>query len=45
MIFRFKLLTKTFELGKELSGKQDYKRHLINEIYAKEIKSLFAAGE
>ena len=45
MIFRFKLLAKPFELGKELSGKQDYKRHVINEIYVKEIAALFKTGD
>ncbi len=45
MIFRFKLLAKPFELGKELSGKQDYKRHVITEIYAKEITQLFLTGD
>lgn len=45
MIFRFKLLAAPFELGKELSGKQDYKRHVITEIYAKEIAALFKTGD
>jgi long-chain acyl-CoA synthetase len=45
MIFRFTILANPFELGKELSGKQDYKRHVINEIYAKEIQGLFEAGD
>ena len=41
MIFRSALLAKTFEVGKELSGKMDYKRHAIYEIYKKEIAELF----
>lgn len=40
-IFKFKILTKDFEIGKELSAKQEIKRHVINDLYAKEIKSLF----
>ncbi|MBP7096521.1 MAG: AMP-binding protein [Spirochaetia bacterium] len=40
-IFRFKLLATPFEVGKELSAKQEVKRHAVNEIYAAEIKALF----
>ncbi|MBN1241534.1 MAG: AMP-binding protein [Spirochaetales bacterium] len=40
-IFRFKLLPVPFEVGKELSAKQEVKRHAVNEIYAAEIKALF----
>ncbi|MBN2617936.1 MAG: AMP-binding protein [Spirochaetales bacterium] len=40
-IYKFKLLNKPFEIGKELSGKQDLKRHEIDKIYEKEIKELF----
>jgi len=40
-IYKFAVLRKTFEVGKELSGKQDLKRHTIAEMYSKEIKSLF----
>ncbi len=40
-IFRFEVLRKSFEVGKELSGKQDLKRHAIAEIYKKEIARLF----
>jgi long-chain acyl-CoA synthetase len=40
-IFRFKVLRSSFEVGKELSGKQDLKRHAIAEIYGKEIKELY----
>lgn len=40
-IFKFKILSKDFEIGKELSAKQEIKRHVINKIYNKEIQSLF----
>ncbi|OQY39288.1 MAG: hypothetical protein B6229_04105, partial [Spirochaetaceae bacterium 4572_7] len=40
-IYKYKLLGSSFEVGKELSGKQDLKRHAINEIYATEIKELY----
>jgi long-chain acyl-CoA synthetase len=40
-IFRFTLLPVPFEVGKELSAKQEVKRHAIVEIYAKEVKKLF----
>ena len=42
MIFRSVPLAKQFEVGKELSGKHDLKRHTIVEIYKKEIAELFA---
>ena len=42
MIFRSAVLSKPFEPGVELSGKQDYKRHVITEMYKKEIAGLFA---
>ena len=40
-IARFTVLPKPFEVSVELSGKQEIKRHVIDDIYAKEIKSLF----
>jgi len=40
-IYKFAVLRKAFEVGKELSGKQDLKRHAIEQMYAKEIKGLF----
>ncbi len=40
-IFRFALLPKPFEVGKELSAKQEIKRHAILDIYHKEVKKLF----
>jgi long-chain acyl-CoA synthetase len=42
MIYRFVILPAPFEMGVELSGKQDYKRHVIAEMYKKEIADLFA---
>ncbi len=42
-VFRFALLSQGFELGKELSAKQEIKRHAINAIYAKQIRKLFEA--
>ena len=41
MIFRSTLLPKPFEPGVELSGKQDYMRHVITKMYKKEIAELF----
>jgi long-chain acyl-CoA synthetase len=40
-VFKFTLLPKPFELGKELSGKQELLRHKISAIYAREIQRLF----
>lgn len=40
-INKIALLEKDFEVGKELSAKQEIARYKINEIYAKEIKNLF----
>jgi long-chain acyl-CoA synthetase len=40
-IFRFILLPVPFEVGRELSAKQEVKRHAIVEIYHKEVKKLF----
>ncbi len=41
-IFRTALIDKPFELGKELSQKQEIKRHVIEEMYKYKIKDLFA---
>ena len=41
-IYRFAILTEPFLPGKELSAKQELKRHAVNEIYKKTIKGLFA---
>ena len=40
-IFRFALLAKPFEPGRELSAKQELKRHAVNELYKSQIKQLF----
>jgi len=40
-IFRFKLLSKPFEVGKELTQTLKLRRSVINEMYAKQIKELF----
>lgn len=40
-ISRFEILPQSFQVGRELSAKQEIKRFAINELYAKEIKSLF----
>ncbi|MGA2763116.1 MAG: long-chain fatty acid--CoA ligase [Spirochaetia bacterium] len=40
-VFRFKILPKHFEVGVELSGKQEVKRHVVSELYRKETASLF----
>jgi long-chain acyl-CoA synthetase len=40
-VYKFALLTKPFELGKELSPKQELMRHRISALYAKEIQRLF----
>jgi long-chain acyl-CoA synthetase len=40
-IVRFKIIRASFEVGHELSAKQEIKRHVIAEQYQKEIKQLF----
>ncbi len=40
-IFRFTLLRESFQVGKELSGKQEIMRHRVNEVYSAEIADLF----
>ena len=40
-ISKFRLITKPFEVGVELSAKQEIMRFRINEIYKKEISSMF----
>lgn len=44
-INKFALITKPFEVGVELSAKQEIMRFRINEIYAKEIADLFKVEE
>ncbi|MFP4383369.1 MAG: AMP-dependent synthetase/ligase [Spirochaetia bacterium] len=40
-VYRFKLINADFQVGKELSGKQEVKRHVIADQYSKEIRELF----
>ncbi len=40
-IYRFALLSESFSVGRELSGKQEMMRHKIVEIYKEEIALLF----
>jgi len=40
-VFKFTLLPRPFEPGKELSGKQELLRHRITALYAREIQRLF----
>jgi long-chain acyl-CoA synthetase len=40
-VFKFSLLTKPFEVGRELSGKGELLRHKIMVLYAREIYRLF----
>ncbi len=42
-IYKFALLPTPFEPGKELSAKQEIKRHAVNEIYKRQIHKLFKA--
>ncbi|MFC2282159.1 MAG: AMP-binding protein, partial [Treponema socranskii subsp. buccale] len=44
-INKFALITKPFEVGVELSAKQEIMRFRIGEIYAKEIASLFVQDQ
>jgi long-chain acyl-CoA synthetase len=41
-VFRIAVLKDPFEVGKELSAKQEVKRHVIAEMYRKEIENLFS---
>lgn len=40
-IVKFAFLTKPFEVGRELSAKQEIMRYKLTEIYEKEIKGIF----
>ncbi|HKJ85283.1 MAG TPA: hypothetical protein VKA06_04370, partial [Spirochaetia bacterium] len=40
-VYRFALIEKPFEVGEELSAKQEIKRHVIAEKYRKQIDALF----
>lgn len=42
LIYRTKLIADDFEVGKELSAKQEIKRHVIAERFSAEIAALFA---
>lgn len=42
-ISRFAIITKPFEIGKELSAKQELKRFEINKLYKNEIDQLFVS--
>lgn len=42
-IGRFALLAESFKIGKEINAKQIVMRHKIEKLYAREIRSLFAA--
>lgn len=43
-IVHFALIERPFEVGRELSAKQEVKRHVVLETYAREIQRLFATG-
>jgi long-chain acyl-CoA synthetase len=40
-VYRFKLLDHDFDLGEELSAKQEVKRHIVAEKYEDDIRKLF----
>jgi len=40
-VYRFAILKTAFEIGEELSAKQEIKRHVIADKYSEEIASLF----
>ena len=42
LIYRTRLIADDFEIGRELSAKQEIKRHVIIERYGKEISALFS---
>ena len=42
-VYRFKVLKVKFEIGDELSAKQEIKRHVIAEKYRKDIEELFSS--
>lgn len=43
-INKFALITKPFEVGVELSAKQEIMRYRLNEIYKEQIESIFSDG-
>ncbi|MCX7028148.1 MAG: AMP-binding protein [Spirochaetes bacterium] len=40
-IFKFDILPEAFQQGRELSAKQELKRHAVNELYKKQIQAMF----
>ena len=44
-VSRFCLITKPFEVGVELSAKQEIMRYRLNSIYEEQIKALFDEKE
>jgi long-chain acyl-CoA synthetase len=42
LIGRFEIIARQFQVGRELSAKEEVMRHKINELYQKEISALFA---
>jgi long-chain acyl-CoA synthetase len=40
-VYRFFLVPRSFEIGKELSAKQEVKRHVITDMYQDKIRKLF----
>ncbi|MHC6201812.1 AMP-dependent synthetase/ligase [Breznakiellaceae bacterium SP9] len=40
-VYKFRIIPKAFEVGVELSNKQELRRHKINTLYAREIGRLF----
>lgn len=40
-VYRFFLVPRSFEIGRELSAKQEVKRHLITDMYGDKIDELF----
>lgn len=40
-IIRFTLINRQFTIGRELSAKQEIMRHKVNELYQREIESLY----
>ena len=40
-VYRFSLIEKPFEIGEELSAKQEVKRHVISKKYSKKLEEIF----
>lgn len=43
-IFRFDVVAEPFQQGRELSAKLEVRRHVVNEMYRKKIRAMFAAS-